>query len=266
MGEKRMSKDQDKQPATVKSADRVLDIFELFAEVQESMSLTEISRSLNMPASSTYKLLKNMHARGYLETDRHEKMFYLGHKIFEIGTRYVQKTNLAVEFQQVAERIVDEVNESVFLSIRNGDKVLYIGEKQSSHPIRFVSHLGMKLPLHATAMGKVLLSSMNSEEAEQLYSNEELGSLTERTVQHYSELKGQLEQIRNEGLAYSYGEAVQGVRCVAAPIRGSEEQVIAAMSVSIPESRLTEDLWERTKACVSHGARELSLKMFYKKE
>jgi len=263
---KAVAQEKEKQANIVKSADRVLDILELFAELQQPMSLTEIARRLNLPASSTHKLLKNMEARGFLETDKHEKMFDLGHKTFEIGTRYVQKTNLSAEFQTIAERIVDDINESVFLSVRDADKILYIGEKQSTHPIRFVSHMGMKLPLHATAMGKVLLSYLDPEVVEALYPEEELGTLTEGTINRRADVMEQLEHIRAEGLAYSYGEAVQGVRCVAAPIFGFEEKVIAAMSVSIPESRLTDELWENAKEAVRKGARDLSLKMYYKRD
>lgn len=266
MGEKTVTRDQEKPASIVKSADRVLDILELMAELQQPMSLTEIARRLDWPASSTHKLLKNMQARGFLETDKHEKMFALGHKTFEIGTRYVQRTSLAAEFHAVADRIVEEINEAAFLSVRDGDKILYIGEKQSTHPIRFVSHLGMKLPLHATAMGKVLLGFSDPAEVERLYVEEELGTLTEGTIRRLSDLVLQLETIRREGLAYSYGEAVQGVRCVAAPVFGFEKKIIAAMSVSIPESRITEELWEKAREAVQRAARDVSLKMYYKQE
>ena len=253
------------QAPAVKSADRVMDIFELLAESRTPMSLTDISRALDLPPSSTHKLLNNMKTRGFLETDPSERLFCLGRKFFEIGTLSMQGSDLTKEFQAIAEEIVNELNESVYLAIRHGDKVLYIGEKQSAHPVRFVSHLGMALPLHATAMGKAMLSRMTEEELDALYPDGTLGAVTERTIRDLAELKPQLARIREEGLAYSMGESVAGIFCVGAPILGHDGNAVAAMSVSVPESRFTDELWEKVKRAVSDGAKRLSVKMYYKR-
>lgn len=253
----------ERSSVTVKSADRVLDIFELFADEQDTLSLTDISRKLVLPPSSVHKLLQNLLNRGYLETDKHGKTFRLGYKLFEIGSKVSRNTDYATEFQHVASKIINDINESVFLSIRNGDKVLYIAEKQSTHPVRFVSHLGMQLPLHATAMGKMLLSGLSDEEVRRLYPENELGKLTDTTLSDLNELLDQLRTIRREGLAYSAGEAVQGIRCVAAPITNAAGDIVAAMSVSIPVSRVEEGIWERSVAAVKQGAKEISVKHYF---
>nr|WP_225312574.1 IclR family transcriptional regulator [Aneurinibacillus sp. XH2] len=252
---------KEEKPVVVKSADRVLDIFELFAEEKEPMSLMDISRKLGMPASSTYKILQNLQARGYLETDKQERAFYLGYKLFEIGSKYLQNTSLSAEFHQVAQKIVDDLNESVFLAIRDGGNILYIAEKQSSHAVRFVSHLGMKLPLHATAMGKMFLSSLDQEEIRKLYPDEELGALTSSTIHSYRDLLSQLEEIRSAGLSFSQGEAVEGVRCVAGPIYDSTKQLVASLSISIPSARMDDELWSRAIEWVRQASRELSTKL-----
>ncbi|MEF3301573.1 IclR family transcriptional regulator [Paenibacillus sp. GYB003] len=256
-------KETEKQTATVKSADRVLDIFELFAERREPINLTELSRELDMPASSAHKLLQNLLARGYLESDKQGKTFRLGYKLFEIGSKYAQRTDLASEFQLAAQKIVDELNESVFLTIRNGEMALYIAEKQSTHPVRFVSHLGMQLPLHATAMGKVLLSGMTDEEIAKLYPDRQLGRLTDTTITDFGELMRQIGQIRRDGIGYSMGESVHGIRCVAAPVIGAQRQIAAALGVSIPVARWEPALWERVEQAVAQGAKEMSTKLYY---
>ncbi|MDF2714148.1 MAG: IclR family transcriptional regulator [Paenibacillus sp.] len=256
-------KQTEKQTTTVKSADRVLDIFELFAERHEPINLTELSRELDMPASSAYKLLQNLLARGYLESDKQGKTFRLGYKLFEIGSKYAQRTDLAGEFQFAAQKMIDDINESVFLTIRNGEMALYIAEKQSTHPVRFVSHLGMQLPLHATAMGKVLLSGMTEEEIAKLYPDKQLGKLTDTTITDFGELMKQIDRIRVEGLGYSMGESVHGIRCVAAPIVGASGQVVSALGVSMPESRWEPGMWERIGRSIVQGAKEISTRLYY---
>lgn len=256
-------KESDKSVSAVKSADRVLDIFELFAERREPMNLSDIARELDMPASSTHKLLQNLLARGYLETEAQGKTFRLGYKLFEIGSKYAQQTDLSGEFQLAAQKIVDELNESVFLTIRNGNKVLYVAEKQSTHPVRFVSHLGMQLPLHATAMGKVLLSGMSDDDIAALYPDRQLGRLTETTVTSFDELMEQIRRIRIEGVGYSNGESVFGVRCVAAPVRGASRRIVASLGVSIPDARWEPQLWQRIVESVRQGAEEMSMKLYF---
>ncbi|UVI28013.1 IclR family transcriptional regulator [Paenibacillus spongiae] len=252
-----------KQTSVVKSADRVLDILELLAVEQHSINLVEIARKLDMPTSSTYKILQNMLARGYLETDVSEKMFKLGYKVLEIATKYSQNTDLISQFQNFAQKIVQDINEAAFLSIREKDMILYVSEKQSSHPVRFVSHMGMKLPIHSTAMGKAMLSKLTDQEIYGLFPSNQLGKLTDGTIQEREQLLKQMEEIRQEGLAYSYGEAIQGVQCVAAPICNAKGDAAAAMSISIPAARFTPEIWEKAKAWVTQGAKELSLSLFY---
>jgi DNA-binding IclR family transcriptional regulator len=256
----------DNQTPIVKSADRVLDIFELFATQADSLSLTDIARKLEMPTSSTYKILQNLLERGYLEADKQGKMFRLGYKIFEVGAKYMQSSNLTSEFYRFAQQVVEEINETVYLLIRDGNKILYIAEKQNSHPLRFVSHLGMKLPLHATASGKVLLSKLSLEEIKEIYPNEDLGMFTEKTIPHLTQLINELGKIRADGIAYNYGEAINGVYCIAGPVYNAEETVVAAISISIPTTRITQELWQKAVNWVEQGSKELSYKLFFQNQ
>ncbi|MBA2937645.1 IclR family transcriptional regulator [Paenibacillus sp. CGMCC 1.16610] len=254
----------DKSSQTVKSADRVLDIFELFGEVDtRELSLMDITRRLELPASSVFKILQNLVQRGYLEKDENGKMFHLGYKIFQIGAKYAQQTNLTTEFQYMASQIVSEVNEAVYLAIRSDRNILYIAEKQSTHHVRFVSHLGMKLPLHTTAMGKLFLSAMRDDDILQLYNEQELGLLTDRTISDLDKLFEQLREIRRDGVAFSEGEAVHGIRCAAAPIFNANQEMIAAMSISIPTTRWKEETWSQMTELVVQGAKKLTSIHYY---
>lgn len=254
----------DKSSQTVKSADRVLDIFELFGEVEaRELSLMDITRRLELPASSVFKILQNLVHRGYLEKDENGKMFRLGYKIFQIGAKYAQQTNLTTEFQYIAGQIVTEVNEAVYLAIRSDRNILYIAEKQSTHHVRFISHLGMKLPLHTTAMGKLFLSAMSDDDVVQLYKEQELGLLTDQTISDLTKLLEQLKETRRVGVAYSEGEAVQGIRCVAAPIFNANREMIAAMSISIPTTRWKEETWSQMTELVVQGAKKLTSIHYY---
>lgn len=252
----------DNKVHKVKSADRVLDILELFAGEQESYSITDIATRLDVPASSAYMLVQNMLSRGYLEADRSGKMFRMGYKIFEIRSRYMRSTSLITEFYRVADKIVGNLNETVFLGVRGGNQLIYIAEKQIPTPLRFANQFGKTLPLYASASGKVLLCNCSEEEIRQMYPPSELKPLTPSTITSVDELLRQVEAARREGTASNMGETVPDVQCVAGAIYDPEGTIVASMSISIPSVRVSAEIWDRAKEWIRQGCRELSYRVY----
>lgn len=250
------------QAPKVKSADRVLDIFELFTGEQESYNLTEIAKSLNMPPSSTYLILQNMLSRGYLETDRSKKQFRIGYKLFTIRSSYMRNTSLTGEFYQVAEKIIDELNETVSLGIRAGNQLHYIGEKVSSHALRFNHSMGTSLPLHATASGKVLLADITLDELREIYPEDQLEKVTDKTIASFPDLLKELDKVRSQGYGYNMGETADGVHCIAGAIKDSEGKAVASISISIPVVRITGEIWGRMHDIIKRSCEELSIKVY----
>ena len=242
----------------VKSADRVLDILELYIGKQGSYSLTEISKILSTPPSSTHQILQNMLARGYLEMDETGKQFLLGYKLFEIRTDYMKNTDLKSEFYRIARVISSDINEIVSLAIRSADKVLYIAETQSQQPMRVTANIGCVLPLYASASGKLFLTQLSNEEIDALYPEEELEMLTEHTIPTKTMLKQQLEEIRLEGIAYNQGESVDDLRCIAGPIYNTEGKIVASMSITIPFIRMTDEKREKVLNWIIKATEEIS--------
>jgi len=246
----------------VKSADRVMEILELFTSEREEYSLSEISKILEMPPSSTYLILQNMLSREFLETDKSGKMFSIGNKIFEIRNKYMRNTGLTMEFEKVGQKIAEDLNEGVMLGIRGGDQLVYLSQKNPPDPRRFAIQLAQTLPLYASASGKMILSSYPEEVIKKIYPNEELQPLTGKTIRTVTELLRELETIRIEGAAYNRGESVEGVSCVSGPIYNLTGSVIASISVSIPDFRKTEEVWAKAKELVLQGSKELSYRVY----
>lgn len=246
----------------VKSADRVLDIFELFTGDQDAYTLTDIAKSLNMPPSSTYQLLKNMLNRGYLESDQTGKYFSLGHKLFEIRAQHRKRTSMTAEFFKVASKIVEDINEVVLLGIRSGDKVVYVAEKQVNQPFRFSTNLGSVLPLYTSASGKILLCQLSEKELIALYPQGRLKKYTNNTISSVAALKVELEKVRKEGVAYNLEESVDGMNCIAGPIFNMEGAIVASVSITIPVIRCTDQLWDQTQRWIQRACAEISNKVF----
>ncbi|WP_274362108.1 IclR family transcriptional regulator [Paenibacillus thermotolerans] len=246
----------------VKSADRVLDIFELYTGEKDSYTLTEIAKSLNMPASSAYQILQNMLSRGYLESDSTGKHFRLGYKLFEIRVQHRKSTSLTAEFFHIAGKMAEQLNEVVMLGVRSEDKVVYIADKQIAQPFRVSTSLGSVLPLHASASGKILLSRLSEEELSSIYPKKKLKAFTSKTITSLDALKAELVKVREEEIAYNLGESVEGVHCMAGPIYDMEGNVVASISVSIPVIRITDELWENTRFWITKACKEISNKVY----
>jgi len=250
------------QSPKVKSADRVLDIFELFTGDKDSFTLTDIANLLNMPVSSTYQIIQNMLNRGYLESDSSGKQFHLGNKIFEIRVQHRKNTNLPTEFFHIAGKMAEDLNETVLLSVRSGNKSVYIAEKQITQPLRVSSNIGAVLPLHASASGKMMLAGMSDQEIDELYPDDNLETFTANTISNRKALKEALEKVREDRIAFNFGESVEGVHCIAGPIYDMEGKVVASISVSIPVVRITDELWERTLQWITRACVNISNKVY----
>ncbi|MFC4600058.1 IclR family transcriptional regulator [Cohnella hongkongensis] len=252
-----------KQPTPkVKSADRVLDIFELFTGDKDSYNLTEIAKGLNMPPSSTYLILQNMLHRGYLETDRSGKQFRIGYKLFTIRSGYMRSSSLTGEFNLIAEKIIDDLNETTSLAIKAGSDLLYIGEKVSTQALRFNPNVGTTLPLHATASGKIMLADLTMDELRALYPQDELEKVTDKTISTFQDLIKELNKVRAQGFGYNMGETVDGVHCVAGPIHDADGRAVASVSISIPVVRITGEVWGKVHDWIKRACEELSTKVY----
>lgn len=248
----------ERQKYKVKSADRVLDILELFVGDQDSYTLSEVSRKLDAPASSTYVIMQNMLERGFLDTDTSGKKFILGHKLNTLRSQRFTRYDLSGEFHRVASEGFEDLNETISLGVRMGDGLLYLANKPSTQHLRLSLPPGHRRPVHSTACGKVLLSGLNIGELRAIFPDDELTKVTDKTIATFSELLEELDRVREEGLGYNLGETIEGVHCVAAPVYDGERKMIAAVSMSVPQARITDEKWKRVCQHVTYIAAELS--------
>ncbi len=223
--------------AKVKSADRVLDIIDALAVHRHGMTFTELQRHLTLPKSSLHSLLGVLTQRGYVEFDEARRSYVLGIRIWERGQSYLRHHDLVGESLKVMEEIGARLNETVQLAVLEGIENVYLAKVDSSHPLRLQSEVGGRLFAHATGVGKVLLAELSPDERDRRLPKE-LPRFTANTFTDPAALRQELDAIRARGFAVDAQEYTPGLACVAVPVY-ENERVVAAMSVSIPLTRLT---------------------------
>jgi DNA-binding IclR family transcriptional regulator len=222
----------------VRSLVRAIRILESF-QVGEGRSFSDISQEMEIPKSTVYEILTTLAEQGVLQRDETGSRFQLGIKLIELGSR--ARYNFALNRVAAAplKALSEKFNETVYLTVRDGDQVFYVDCYESTRALRTFTTIGDRAPLYCTAVGKAILAFQPVEEIRRILHASPLIRYTQNTIIDEVELLEELHRIAARGYSVDDMEHEAGVRCVGAPVRDAEDRVFAAISVSGPEQRVT---------------------------
>lgn len=241
---------------------RALDILELFLTAEGTLAAPDVVRRLGLPRTTVHELLTTLAARNYLVPAPDQPGRYrLGVRTYQLGSRYAEQLDLAAEGREVAREVAEICDETVHVALLEGADVIYVAKVDSTHAVRMVSAAGRRLPAHCTAVGKVLLASLPPTELDSRIDGRELVAMTPNSITSHDALRAALAEIRERGLAAEHQESNPDVSCVAAPVRDSAGHVVAALSVSVPVIRWSEDRERELAELAAKGAADLSVRL-----
>jgi len=250
-------------PRVVPAVNRALDILELFLD-RPRLSAREIAERLGLPRTTVHELLVTLVARSYLiSVPGQPVQFRLGMPLFQLGAAFAGQLDLVREAQDVARDVAAACDEAVHVAVLDGASVIYLVKVDSSHPVRMVSAVGRRLPAHCTAVGKMLLSSLDPTDLDALLLAGDLPGMTPESITDPDRLRAHLEDVRAQRVAVDIGESDSAMRCVAAAVRDHSGATVAAMSLSAPIIRWTPQAQEEWPGLVREGAATLSARMGY---
>src|SRR3954471_7653699 len=243
----------------VPAASRALNILELFLDTPV-LSAAEIVNQLGLPRTTVHELLGTLADRSYLVVVPGQPLRYqLGVRLFQLGSVYAQQLDLAREAQRVAAEVAAECDETVHVAILEGTDVIYIARVESTHPVRMISAVRRRLPAHCTGVGKMLLSALPNQALSALYPGRgALPTMTPRSISSLPRLKAELAEITARGLSYDEAESSEDVHCVATAVYDHRDEVVAAMSISVPTTRWSDERREALADLVRAGSTRLS--------
>jgi DNA-binding IclR family transcriptional regulator len=233
---------------TVKSADRVLTILDLLAE-RDALTFSEIVAALSLPKSSVHNLLATMIDRDYVEYDAAAKTYGLGIRVWQIGRARRDVEHLRTVLKPLMDQLRERTEETVQLARLEGADAVYLEISESPHPMKLSSTPGVRLPAHASGIGKVLLAALDPADARTRLESTTLQAFTPQTLTDVEAIVRELVRVRQRGYGTDDEEFAIGCRCTAMPVRDGSGQVVAAISVSIPTPR-----WSREVAANARRA------------
>ncbi|GAA3235584.1 IclR family transcriptional regulator [Streptomyces thermocoprophilus] len=217
-------------------------------------------RKLQLPRTTVHELVTTLAARQYIvPVPGQPGRYRLGVRPYQLGARYAEQLDLAAEGQQVARTVAETCDETVHVAILEGTDVIYIAKVDSTHAVRMVSAAGRRLPAHCTSVGKMLLASLPEQElAARIPEDAVLAAMTPNSITDPAVLRETLAEIRRRGIAVESRESNPDVSCVAAPVRDRTGQVVAALSISVPMIRWSDERRAELEQLAAKGAADLS--------
>ena len=249
----------------VKSADRVLLILELIARMKGGLKHIQIANSLKIPPSSLSKLLATLVANEYLAFDKEDKRYRLGPQILMLSTRYLADLDVVRFAQPIIDDLAYRTGESASLAIKKGAEAMFVCKQESSQAIISRLGLGERVPLYATAVGKVLLAYLPEEEIDQFFSSVEMTPLTKFTITDPRELLQEFNLIRKKNIAYSREEQIEGLFAIAAPVFDLASRVVAGITVVTPKVRFNRKKEALIRNMIMESATTLSQSLGFDK-
>jgi len=253
-----MKKKVTLETPSIQSLGRGLTILEAVAESTEPVALKQLTGLLGIDRSSVFRLANTLRQRRFLANPDGRKDYILGPSVWRLSRKYGRNVLISSCREQLR-ALSGGTGETAHLAVRDGHQALFIDCHVATGQVLTVSgQTGELVPLHATAHGKALLADCDGPELEGLLGGPELAVFTRRTTASIADLSRVCHRISERGYATDDGEFIEGLRCVAAPIRDQDGLIIASIGISAPTSRFPKSRYEPSGRQVFEIAKTIS--------
>ena len=242
----------------IQSLDRGLLILNTVARSADPVSLAELTELLRIDRSSVFRLANTLKRRGFLAYPAGRKDYILGPALWRLSHTYDWGTMLIRVSREHLERLANETNETTHLAIREGKHALFIDHAATTHVIAVSGQSGELVPLYCTAHGKALLADLDERQLRSAFGTTPLKAYTKQTVTGMPQLARVCAQIRAQGYATDDGEYLEGIRCVAAPIRAADGGVVGSIGISAPSLRFPKERYKSVADQVLTAAQSIT--------
>jgi len=240
--------------APVRAIARAHTVLEVLSREPRGLGLSEIARRASVRFSTCHRLLATLTSLDYVVQDSETGHYLLGYRVLELASRAQSFHHLLiVRARPVLAETMQASGETTNLAVRDEQGARYVAQVPSRASVRMFAEIGSPAPLHATAVGKVLLAHADETALDSVMRGG-LAPRARHTLTNADQLRAALSDIRSQGYAVDNEEFEDGVMCVAAPVRNHTRDVVAALSVSGPSGRIAPNLPRLTALVVKMGA------------
>ncbi|MGH7907175.1 MAG: IclR family transcriptional regulator [Candidatus Binataceae bacterium] len=246
--------------------DRIADILGAIGENPDGVALSQAAKRTGLHKSSAHRLLSAMRTHGFVDKSDADGKYRLGLKLFELGSMVARQMDIRERARPYLERLVATSGETAHLCILAGTDTLYVEKVEPERTVRIPSAIGSRIPAYCSAAGKAMLASLPLGELEVVAARISLQRFTANTITGLEALRQELDATRKRGFSIDDEEFEPGLKGVAAPLRRTGGDVIAAISIVGPAFRLGADQIRKIADQVIGAASELASEFGFRPE
>ncbi|HYC73061.1 MAG TPA: IclR family transcriptional regulator [Opitutaceae bacterium] len=231
-------------------------ILKALGEHRDGLKAADLARQLGIPVTTTLRIMTTLLLEGLVR--KTDGRFELGPVLIQLGHASLAGTEIRELALPVLERLTKATDETSHLAVPCDDRALIVAVQDSPHPLRASSRPGFLAELHCSSTGKIFLSYLHASRVNEFFGKVRPGSRTPQTLTAVADIRREVETTLKRGYSLDNEEFHPGVRCVAAPVFGSDGAVVAAIGITASTHRFTEKRIPEMAAAVRTHAAELS--------
>ncbi len=242
---------------SVQALDRGLILLGIIAEA-DGLSLTSIAQRAGIAASTAHRILTTLKAAGFVQCDEARGGYLIGVKAFKVGSAFLRNRKLVDVGRSTLRELMLASGETANMGIENDGYVVFVAQVESHQSIRAFHRPGARGPMHASSLGKAILSSLPEKAVTRLLHHIGMKRFTDHTIIDPQTLLSELGTACSRGWAIDDEERAEGMRCVGAPVFNEYGEVVGAISVSGPTVRITDERLGELGPMVKRAASDLT--------
>ena len=249
-----------------KSIDKAIACLKCFTPDHQELRARDVSKMLGLHRVTTHRLLKILTEAEMLQKDENLKTYSVGPELYMLGSLYIDNTSLAKAADSIVKKINEITGEVVAVQVLEKGYVVIVMREERQVGFRWSVHPGSISPAHVVSGGKILLSELSDEEIDNIFPDERLEQLTEQTINTKENLKRELANVRQRGIAHTRDEHFYGTMSVAAAIRNSKGKTVASLVIALPTFNENKMTSENLDELVKLGANLISFRLGYRSD
>jgi len=243
-------------PTPVHSVERVIALLTALGRAGRPLSVAQLSAEVGLPRPTIYRLMQTLTTQGMTAVT--DGGYVIGPRILWLAGQRLEQLELRAAGRSVLLDLRDRTGETAHLAVLEQGQVVYIDKVESPGPMRMASAIGKIMPAHSTALGKAMLAHLPAEEVNRILDTVGMPRRTPNTITDRGRFLAELATIRARGFSVDNIENEDGIRCVGAPIFDHRRQVVGAISISGPATRMTLERVRRLGPEVRQAAERMS--------
>jgi DNA-binding IclR family transcriptional regulator len=216
----------------VPSTMRAMSVLEFLARSKRGASISEISRNLALPKSSTYLVVKTLEQEGYLQRNVQSGRYYFGLRFVSLSRKVLEHLDLREVARPILTELMQQTGIIVHLAILEGNEAVLIDRVEASGSSAGADWVGRRLDVNCTGVGKALAAWLPDEQFGEVITAKRFARHNDNTIVTIGGLKRELAKVREQGYALDDEEDEIGVRCIGVPVFDGYKRPVAAVSLA----------------------------------